>query len=353
MEKRFKKRFRKVISSIKRENLDSLFVSSEANILYLTGLRIEGYLLVCSQKIILFTDFRYFLEAKKRTKELGIDLAIYEYDIFRFIANRIKGLLLKKVGFESTHLSYQEFSELKKHLKNVELIPTFLLIEKLRMIKDSQELSLIKKGVSITEEAFSFLESTIYEGLTEKFLAVEAEKFIKLKAEDIAFPPIIAVGKNSSYPHYKTGEAKIRRKEVVLIDLGSKYYGYCSDLTRVFFLSKMPHYLKKIIDIVRKAKELSLKKIKEGVKIKEIDRTARNYIEKKGLGKFFRHSLGHGVGLEVHECPGINPKNEEVLKEGMVITIEPAIYLPDKFGIREETMVLVKNNRGEILDEYS
>lgn len=355
MKELFKKRIKKIIRSLSEKRLDSLLVSSLPNIFYLTGLKIEGYLLLnLNDKPIIFTDFRYLLQAQETVKNLNIDLAIYEYNIFRFIARKIKKLSLQKIGFEADKISYKEIEEFKKNLGE-KLIPTFQLIEEQRKIKDRDEIDSIKKSVKITEETFSYLKDIIYEGLSEKFIAIEAEKFMKLKADnELAFPPIVAAGTSSAYPHHLPQEKnKVKGKTPLLIDLGSKYRGYCSDLTRVFFLSKMPDYPRKILDIVKKAKEISIKEAKEGIPIKNLDKKARDYIEKKGFAKFFKHSLGHGVGLEVHEPPSINSKNEEVLKEGMVITIEPAIYLPGKFGIREESMLLIKSNKAEVLDGHS
>jgi len=282
-------------------------------------------------------------------------MLIYDSGVFKFIATRIRKMGLKKVGFEAKAIPYAEHAEFKKNLENkdIDFVHTSDLIANLRMIKNAWELKLISKSVKITEEAFSFFQDFIYEGLTEKFIAIELEKFTKIKSDlELAFPPVVASGQSSAQPHYSPQDNKIRRNQPILIDLGSKYCGYCSDLTRVFFLSKMPNYLKRIIDIVKKAKQLSIDKIREGVKIKEIDKAARSYIEKKGYGKFFGHSLGHGVGLEVHELPGVNSRNEAFLEEGMVFTVEPAIYIPGKFGIREESMVLVKKRKAEILDTY-
>jgi len=218
------------------------------------------------------------------------------------------------------------------------------------MIKDREELSLIKKSGQISQEAFSFIREAFDPGMTEKDLSVEIEKFLRLKADnDLAFSPIVASGKNSVFCHHPAQDTVIGAKNL-LIDLGSRYYGYCADLTRVFFWGKMPFLFKKILGIVKKAQELGIKKIKDGARACEVDKAARDFIDKKGYGKYFGHGLGHGLGLNVHELPVVGPKSNETLKQGMVITVEPAIYLTNKFGIRIEDMVLVKKNKGEILN---
>ncbi len=192
----FKRRIKKALSSIKKKDLDSLLISSPANIFYLTGLKIEGYLLLALDKPIVFTDFRYLLQAQEKVKDLGIELAIYEYNIFEFIAKKIKKHSLKKVGFESEKIPYKEFEEFKKNLqKTAKLIPTFQLIEKQRAIKETLEISFIKEAIKTTQETFKYLEDIIYEGLTEKFIAIEAERFMKLKSDnELAFSPIVASG---------------------------------------------------------------------------------------------------------------------------------------------------------------
>ncbi|MBN2119443.1 MAG: aminopeptidase P family protein [Candidatus Omnitrophica bacterium] len=350
----FKKRLQKALAKLKNLKQEALLVSCPVNIFYLTGLSdIEGYLLISHKKTIFFTDFRYQLKCSPECKAAGIDLAVYNFGIFDFIAAGVKKAGLKKIGFEGKLIYYKEFSEFKKSFEKhgLKFAATYDFIKNLRKIKEKQELKLIQKSVNIASEAFDFIRETAYEGLTEKFLALEVERFLKIKADpELAFPPIVASGLSSAQPHYRPGLEKIQINKPFLIDLGAKYRGYCSDLTRVFFLSKMPNYLKKIIDIVKKAKDLSISKIRSGVKAQQIDKTAREFIAKKGYGKFFGHSLGHGVGLQVHELPSINSKNEERLQEGMVITIEPGIYLPGKFGVREESMVLVKKNGAQILE---
>lgn len=341
------------LKKIKKLKLDAFLLSNPTNISYLTyfNKEIDGYLLVSSSKLVCFTFFVYLEEAK--SNHLWQVKLVENKNIFEEVAKETKKMKIKRLGFESKHLHFAEYGKLKKELdrRGVEFIETFDLVEEMRMIKEKQEIDLIKKATHISLEAFAFLQEILQEGISEKFLAWEIEKFLKMKGDiKVAFPPIIAFGKNSSFPHHLPSEEKLEREKIILADLGAKYKRYCADLTRVFFWDKMPHHLKKIYDLVRKAKEESIKKIKPGKKAKEIDKIARDIIEKKGWGKFFGHGLGHGVGLEVHERPFISSKSEDIIEENMIFTIEPAIYFPHKFGIRLESIVRVTSQGAEIID---
>jgi len=337
------------LKEIKKQRLDGLFISNPINITYLTGFReAEGYLLLTrNQKLVYFTHPLYCAEAKK----LPWEVIPRNGNILILIANKIANLKLKKVGFEAKHLPYLEYRKINEHLiaKNIEFKATSDLVLSLRTLKERNEISLIKKSLKVTEKALEFASQIRDESMTEKQMHIEIERYLKLKGDaQIAFSPIVAAGKNSALPHYLCGKDKLN-KGLFLVDLGSKYQGYCADLTRVFFWGKMPNLTRKIYDIVRKAQELSIKKIRDGVKANEVDKAARGYIAKKGYAKYFIHGTGHGLGLEVHEPPYLNSKNETKLKEGMVLTVEPGIYLPGKFGIRIEDMVLVKKGNAEVL----
>ena len=348
-----KNRLEILLKKLKDFKLDAFLLSNPVNINYLTYFdkETDGYLFVTPSKLIYFTFFVFWEEAK--TNSLWQAKLVENKNIFEEVAKEAKKLKIKRVGFEAKFLRFAEYEKLKEELakKDIEFIETFDLVEEARMIKEKQEINFIKKATSITLEAFAFLKEIIQEGVSEKFLAREAEKFLKIKGDiKIAFPSIVAFGKNTSFPHHLPGEKKLEKEDIVLADLGAKYKGYCADLTRIIFWDKMPHHLKKIYDLVKKAKEESIRKIKPGKKAKEIDKVAREIIEKKGWGKFFGHGLGHGVGLEVHEKPFISPKSEDIIKENMVFTIEPAIYFPHKFGIRLESIVKVNSQGAEIID---
>jgi Xaa-Pro aminopeptidase len=233
----------------------------------------------------------------------------------------------------------------------IDFVPTQGIVENLRAVKTPPEIKKIRKATAITLDCLEFARELLETSISEKQLYLEIEKFLKSCGDiDMAFDPIVAFGVNTSLPHHIAGTTKPDPQKPCLIDLGAKVSGYCADLTRVCFLGKIPLHLKRIYDIVCTAKDLAIKEIKPGVRACDVDQAARDYITKKGLGKHFGHGLGHGVGVDVHEKPYLNPSSQVVLKENMVVTIEPAVYLASKYGVRVESMVLVKKNKAEVLD---
>ncbi|MDP2922749.1 MAG: Xaa-Pro peptidase family protein [Candidatus Omnitrophota bacterium] len=343
-------RIKKCIAKLKTKNLDAILLSNPTNITYLNGFReAEGYLLINPDtQPTYFTNFLYKYEAQKLSY---CRVLTSGGNIFKLVEDEIRRLHLKNIGFEAKHLPFLEYAKFSDDLaaEGINFIKTIDFIENLRIIKSHSEVSLIKKAARITQEALTFIGEIHEKTMREKELSLEVEKFLKLKGDSqVAFPTIVASGRNSAFPHHLSGEAKLNKK-FFLIDLGAKNYGYCADLTRVFFWGKMPPLFKKIYSIVHRAQELSIKKIKDGVKAKEVDLAARKFLDKKGLVKYFGHGVGHGIGLSVHEPPFLNCKNDEILKDGMVVTVEPAVYINGNFGIRIEDMVLVGNNKGEVL----
>ena len=345
-------RIKNCARQLQKCNCDSLLISNPINIAYLTGFNNDGgYLLItATEELTYFTSFLYKDTAKK-INDCKLVVNSLTGSLFTLIANQIKKLKLKKVGFEAKTIPFLEYRTLAELLlkSDAELLKTIDLVENLRMIKTKDEISLIKKSIQVSQKAFEYVDNIFDENMSEKDLTIEVERFLRLKGDNqLAFSTIVASGQNTVFPHHVSGNHKLN-KGFFLIDLGSKYYGYCADLTRVFFDGKIPFLFKRIYDTVRKAQSESIKKIREGVTAQKIDKIARTIIEKRGWGKYFGHGLGHGIGLCVHEPPLLRPNNDTVLKEGMVITIEPAVYFKDQFGVRVEDMVLVKKQGCEIL----
>lgn len=344
-------RIAKVLVRLKKENLDGLIVSSSSNITYLTDYPSrDSYLLLSRKKNIYFTDSRYAQEAKK---SLGHFCLIKEINgpPFQAIAGSCGSFGLKRIGFEESDLSFAFYSRIEELLgSDTDLIPTANLIERLRQIKSSEELEKMRKAIEITRLALEFIEKFIIPGKKEIEIAAELEHFVRYNgASSTSFDIIVASGPNSAYPHHITSERKVKEGEPVLIDLGVTFSGYKSDLTRVFFSGKINPLVRRVYNIVLRAQERAIKKIKPGVGIDRIDTAARQYITKQGYGGFFAHSLGHGVGLDIHESPSISAKTKSSLEAGMVFTVEPGIYLVNRFGIRIEDMVLVTNKGVEVL----
>lgn len=340
-----------IYTRLERENLDGLILSSPANISYLTKFTSrDSYLIVSKKENIYITDSRYLEEAKKNIKKVAT-IKKFDGSVFKIIADTLHNLGLRHVGFEERYLAFGEYKKIKEKLnKTIDLIPTHSLVEDLRKIKSHLELEKIKKAIWITSLAFKFIEEFISAGRKEIEVAGETERFIRYNgASNSAFDIIVASGANSSFPHHITSQRRLENNESVLVDIGVDYLGYKSNLTRVFFLGKITSIFKRTYDIVLKAQERAIEAIRPGISIKRIDGAARQYISQKGFGHFFGHGLGHGIGLEVHEEPHISSKNNHRLTKGMVFTVEPAIYLPGRFGVRIEDVVLVTERGVEVL----
>ncbi len=343
-------RIKKVYAKLKEEGLDGLLLSSPANISYLTGyLSRDSYLLISPRGKVYITDARYLQEAKQSLK--GYSFRETKGNLSEVIADASGKLKLERIGFEERDLVFADYKKIKSALgRTADFIPVYGLVEELRQIKSPQELACIRKAVQITLKALEFAADFISPGKKETEVAGELERFIRYcGGRSSAFDIIVASGPNSSFPHHLTSQRRIGNNEPVLIDIGVECSGYKSDLTRVFFLGKINLLNRKIYDIVLGAQEAAIKRIKPGIFINKIDTAARQYISRKGYGGFFGHALGHGIGLAVHEAPGISPRAAGKLKAGMVFTVEPAIYLPGKFGIRIEDMVLVTQKGARVI----
>ncbi|KPK97276.1 MAG: hypothetical protein AMJ95_09910 [Omnitrophica WOR_2 bacterium SM23_72] len=344
-------RIKKLLGKLRENKLDGLIVSLASNISYLTQYASrDSYLLISPQGNTYFTDSRYTEEAREGLKGIA-SVKKVNGSVFKMIGESCLTLGLKQVGFEERYLAYSEFKKINSSLKGkARLIPFHSLIESLRQIKDAQELKKIRKAIQITAKALKFIRTFIRPGLKEIEVVAELERFIRYHgASNRAFDIIVASGPNSSFPHHISSARKLTKDEPVLIDMGVDYGGYKCDLTRVFFLDKINALIGEIYSIVRDAQERAFRKIKPACRISEIDSASRQYIVQKGYGECFGHNLGHGIGLDVHETPYISGKEDSSLKKGMVFTVEPAIYLPDKFGIRIEDMVLVTREGCEVL----
>jgi len=340
-------KLRQVLSTNK---LEALLITKEVNVSYLSGFKGTGQLLITPAKGVLLVDFRF----KEQAVSLARSFQIYqragfhplEDDLLRLV----KGLKLKRLGFEATALSYGFYCKLKRTLKPVELLPTTNIIERLRAIKTAPEIKLLKKAAALAGQSLAFAKRIIKPGRKEREIAREIQYFMRENgAEDCAFELIVASGKRSSMPHAVASDKTIKDNEAVLIDLGCRISGYNSDLTRMVFLGRIKEKIKRIYKIVLQAQKLAINAVAAGEKICRIDKVARQYITREGLGPFFGHALGHGIGREVHEYPSISPKNQDTLNQGMVFTVEPAVYIPGIGGVRVEDMVLVTATGCEVL----
>jgi Xaa-Pro aminopeptidase len=261
-----------------------------------------------------------------------------------------------KLGFEANSISYEGYHKLSEAIEtkqvNLELVPTTGIVEQLRSIKEPEELEFITKAVALTEAVFEQAKGIIRPGITEKEAAWEIEKLLRQKgSEGMPFEIIVASGPNSALPHAQPTEKIIRSGEPVLIDMGARISGYCSDFSRTLFLGKADKTLQEIYNIVLKAQTTAIERVESGMDASQADQLARSVVEQAGYGDAFGHGLGHGVGLAVHEFPTLGPTSSDSLADGMVFTIEPGIYLAGKGGVRIEDMVVLESGKAKVLSK--
>lgn len=302
-------------------------------------------MLVTGKKTFFITDFRYKGVAE-RILPKDVELIITAKGLIKSLENLTKRLKIKIVHFEEKNLTYLEYRTLKKHVPSINFKPSQNLVEELRIVKDPKEIRWIAQGQRIAEKVFLEVRSHLKVGKTELEVAREIEALAqKYEAEGSSFASIIGFGPNSANPHHQNTNRKLKKGEVVLIDMGMKYQGYCSDMTRMIFTGKPTSKQKEIYNMVLEAQEKAIQKLHSGIQGAKMDKIARDMITKAGYGHTFGHSLGHGIGLEVHENPTLSSASRNTLPENTIVTVEPGIYLPNLFGVRIEDMLLVKQNR--------
>jgi Xaa-Pro aminopeptidase len=351
------KRFRKLRTSIAAKGLDALLLSQPENRRYLSGFTgSSGWLLISGQNAILATDFRYVEQAKRESPDF--EIVQTKGELPDWLPDLVSDLGWYKLGFESNFISYEGHHRLSEAIKtkqvNLELIPTTGIVERLRSIKEPEELAFITKAIELTDTAFEQSKALIRPGITEKEAAWEIEKILRQEgSEEIPFEIIVASGPNSALPHARPTKKTIRSNEPVLIDMGARINGYCSDFTRTLFSGKADKTFREIYNIVLKAQATAMEGIESGMDASQADRLARSVIEQAGYGDAFGHGLGHGVGLAVHEFPMLGPRSSDSLADGMIFTIEPGIYLAGQGGVRMEDMVVLENGRAKALTKAS
>lgn len=327
---------------IKMLDLQGIIITNPLNIKYLTGIDAEGTFLITPKENIYITDGRY-VEAVNN--KLTISDEIFVYDMKDLSLDDYENFFIfcEKVGFEENYVTYAKYKEYMHKYKINSLEETEGIIEKQRMIKDPEEIYAISKACEITDRCFDHLREFIKVGMTEKQIAKEIEDFfIENGAEDIAFETIVASGKNSSMPHAIPTEKKVEEGDAITIDMGCKYHGYCSDMTRTIFVKYVPDEIKEIYELVLKNQRQTIDEMKEGANLKIICRMVQNDFKLHGYDLI--HALGHGVGMEIHELPYMSTRVDLLLKNNMVVTDEPGIYIPNKFGVRIEDTVWI--NKG-------
>ncbi|MCK5243849.1 MAG: aminopeptidase P family protein [Desulfobacterales bacterium] len=354
-------RLRKLRKRLHARSIDMLWVLKEENRRYLSGFRgrdghrdeSAGSLFISESRQLLATDFRYTRQAE--TEAHGFELVDYSKGVIKVLPRIARDADVRRLGFEAGRVSCIQFQKLSEALKNeqvpVELVPCEGLIEDLRSVKDASELDAIRRSVAITEGVLALILEELEPGMSEKEVAWSIEKRIREKgAEEISFPPIVASGENAAFPHAIPTDRRIRKGEPIIIDMGSRLDGYCSDMTRTVTLGRPDAEFADIVNIVYDAQQKAIAAIRAGVSSRFVDGIARDYIDRKGFGDKFGHGLGHGVGLAVHEMPVLSPRRDTQLEAGMVVTVEPGIYIPGWGGVRLENMIVVQPDGADVLN---
>ena len=321
-------------------DLQGLILTNPVNIRYLTNIEAEGILLLTRKDNIYITDARY-IEAVHSTLTLYDEIIVYDiHDVSKDDYENFF-MFCENVGFEEYDISYAKYKEYIRKYKINNFVETEHIIEKQRMIKDEEEIVNIQKACEITDNCFSYILNYIKPGMTEKQIADEIEEYYKQRTDGLSFDTIVASGENTSKPHAVPTNRKIQEKDIITIDMGCKVNGYCSDMTRTFFVGEVPEEVKTIYDLVLKNQVQTQEAYKDGASTRLLTKMVENDFKLNNYDLI--HSLGHGVGLEIHEPPYVSYSSDTQLRENMVVTNEPGIYIPGKFGVRiEDTVQITK-----------
>lgn len=330
-----------LLRHMKAAGVDGLLVSNRRNVFYLSGFRgDDSMLLVGPKRAVLLTDGRYSEQAAQETR--GIDILPRKKGMMPTAGRSARRAGIKTLGIEADSLTVAQSEDLKAALGRTVLKPVRGMVQRQRMIKDAAEIAIIRRAVAITQQAFLQTLSHVRAGMTEKEVAHILDRtMIELGAEGPAFDTIVAAGERGSLPHAIPTDRRIRSGEAVLFDWGARLEGYCADLTRVAFIDRIPPIYRRIYPLVLTAQRRAVARVRAGRKTGEVDAVARGYLKAHRHGKDFRHSLGHGLGLDVHEGPSLSRGADIALRAGMVVTVEPGIYLPGRAGVRIEDLLLV------------
>lgn len=326
------------------ENIDAYLLISDVNRFYFTRLQTSsGCVILTKDQKIFITDFRYIETAKKSLSDYNVILQTGS--LFAAIQEEVKKLGVTRIGFEDEYLSVSTFTQLKRSLEGIEFIPVSKQLSLKRAIKTEEEISRIAASQVVAQKALTKAVGNLKPGITEKEFAAEIlYEMQMLGADNMSFDIIVAFGANSAMPHYKTGNKKLEKNDMILVDMGAKMNGYCSDMTRTFSIGDVGEQLKELHQLVLEAQLLAIKGIKAGITGREADAIAREFFKANGYDKEFGHSLGHGIGIEVHENPRLSATCEDILQPNMVVTVEPGLYIEGVGGVRIEDMLVVKED---------
>lgn len=341
----------RLVARLRREGIAGMLVTNLANVRYLTGFTgSEASLLVTADRSVLMSDGRY--EGQIQQECSGLEVAIRRPPMtwVQLVARQVRRMGLIQLAVEREHVTLEKYELLREALPACTLVATQGRVEALRQIKDRDELAQIRQAISVAESAFVSHWAAWEPEVSEREWADDLERQVRrLGADGCSFPPIVAGGAHAALPHARPRPVMLGESDLVLVDWGARWNGYCSDLTRVVPVNRISPKFEKLYDVVLRAQQAAFEAIRPGVPVDEVDRAARQVIEQARLGRRFPHGLGHGIGLEIHESPRLAPGQHQRLKAGMVITVEPGVYIPGWGGIRLEDDVLVTRSGCRLL----
>lgn len=347
-------RIKEINSALSQKDIDALIVTKLPNVRYLSGFSgSAGFLLISPQSSYFISDFRYKIQASLEIRK-PFKTIIGTQGSFEIVKDLASKFSFNKIGFEAGSMVYSQFLSLKTILKGATLVPTDGLIEEFTSVKTAEEIDNISSAVKITDKVFSKLLEIIKPGIREKEIAAELTYLHRqLGASGNSFEPIVASGPNGAFPHAQPTDRKIKSGDLVTLDFGCVYNGFCSDMTRTIGVGKISPESRKIYDTVLIAQKKAVDSVIAGKRASEVDSVARDYIRDNGYGEYFGHGLGHGLGIEVHENPRLNQISKAVLKINNVVTIEPGIYIEGIGGVRIEDDVVVSKDGCKVLNKSS
>ena len=347
-------RRQELVQCLKTDRADALLILSETSVRYLTGFRGDSSaLILLNDRAILVSDGRYTTQIAEECSGLDVHIRSVGTLLNAAIADVVGKLGIRSLAFESAIMTVADFEELREKLPSLEMTGVKGRVEVLRAVKDEDEIAAIRASIGMAERAFAMLREGLRPGESEKEVADALEEHLRRAgAESAAFAPIVAVGERSALPHAKPSpDVKLGDGDFVLVDWGANGCSYRSDLTRVLATGKVTSKFETLYQTALAAQERGIAAIRPGAVAQDVDAEARSVIEDAGFGPFFQHGLGHGLGMEIHEAPWFRKGSQTVLKPGMVVTVEPGIYLPGWGGIRIEDDVLVTPDGREVLTQ--
>ncbi len=340
-------------------DIEALFLIKPQNITYVLGFKIESDTFILlprddmnDGKVMVFVNaleidqVKKFIEQDKEFSKV-INLILIPGGKPKFVQKTINKFGFNKIGFEEDFVSVKKFREWKDKLNIPNFVGATNIILDARLTKTQDEIERMQKAANLGDIGFKAIFESIKEGMTEEELAAEAEyEMRKAGSEGTSFDTIVASGENSAFPHAKTSNKKVEDGDIVIVDIGARYSGYCSDMTRTFIFGKIDKMKKNLVNLVNQGQKYALENIKADLSCMEMDKLVRDYFieNNKEWGKRFIHSLGHGVGIDIHENPYLSPVSEETLKEFMIVTVEPGLYIPGLGGARTEDQIVIKKN---------